>query len=192
MNEEEAANEYRIFKEQLAEQQDVWERTTPLHLEYMQGSRTYGEVAVKSSLVLNGGALLAFPAYIAALGNPGDSLPVGLISTSATLFVVGIIAGAFTALLAYLNFQMHSVIVQVERDQEIEKIEADYDILTQHRLKKRREANRVWAEGISMRYNKYVDITFWTAVLLGCTAYVLFVAGAYFAGKAMVAITTGT
>jgi hypothetical protein len=83
-----------------------WKTTVGHHFELASKSTdrqiAYGSLALKSAYVLNGGGLLALPAF-AQIFKVNDVVTASLFDAGA-LFICGIVAAALSTLGSYLNF----------------------------------------------------------------------------------------
>lgn len=179
------------FKRQLSEQQDVWNRTNPEFVEYIASSRDYGVSGLKSVIILNGGALLAFPVYIATLKTEGHDLPVSLIAFAAILFVIGVMLGACSHFGAYLNYNWAAVSLAQTRNKKLLEIEADHDLLTSNTLLPRRKTEYDFYNEQISRYDKLVRISRYITLSLAIAAYLSFFVGSIFALLAMLDVAPG-
>ena len=166
------------------ETQDVHTRSIPQKMEFNKIAADFGLLIVKSALVLNGGALLALPAYISAI-NAEPQADAELLYTSAACFIGGIILATLTAYCAYLNFLSHAGIVESQSESEIIEIEEDYDITHQHRLAPHRKVSRDELQKWTGIHTKIANCTVLLAQIFGLATYVLFIVGCYYGGRVM-------
>jgi len=169
-----------------AEWDSVRKRGADAFLAYQQLSAGYAMMAVRSSLLLNGGAMFAGLAFMGALARDGNENPfsVGFIVASAC-FVLGIISAASSALAAYFNYQSFSQAAIFDSDQKalkkcIEFFPGDYSDI--------QEAvdhdNAFWDEQISKSQDE-ISLTFKIGVGAGVTSYIFFMIGCIVVGGTM-------
>ena len=72
-----------------------------LRLNY-EGAIKFAEAGIKSSFALNGGGLIALPAFIALFKIDPEFASVWIIAAG-TMFIVGLISAAVTSFLGYLS-----------------------------------------------------------------------------------------
>ncbi|WP_147303787.1 hypothetical protein [Parvularcula marina] len=156
---------------------------------YEAASHQYGTIAVKNAYILNGGALVIFPAFLAAVQESGAFIPAKDILWAAGFYISGIIFASFAVLCGYLNFQWHSHKVQYERGRDLLLIKEYYDIDTYHRLKSYRDETLEWYKEKSEGSSKLIGRSFFVGVISGALSYVCFLPGTWFAGKAILMIS---
>ena len=88
----------------------------PIHEKYIQSraqSVAFATLGIRSMFLLNGGALLVFPAFAKLLGT-GFVEQMGWAQWSIGCFVVGLITIALTTVLAYLSSDLRSMALEYE------------------------------------------------------------------------------
>lgn len=81
-----------------------------IHLEVVKAVGRFGEIALKSSLLINGGAAVAFLAFIGTIWNSsgGESSEIINLSRPLMLFVSGVLSGALACGTAYLAQSLYA------------------------------------------------------------------------------------
>jgi len=140
----------------------------------------FAEAAVKAAFLLNGGGLLAIPAFWAMVPNTiaenGEAASQKLIEIQAMietseLFVCGLIAAAFATILAYANFSIAAA-------QNTNQITAVVDGLNQKYSPQQGLARAQWSKGWACLYGVGFNTTFVAALLSWVATYAFFYRGA--------------
>ena len=165
------------FELQRAEKKEVWDRTNPFFLGFLQASASYGQLATRSALLLNGGALFALPPFAAAMSGTTNVGPT--LIQPASCFVVGIVTAALCAYAAYWNFQYNIAQLGEMVAKEMSEIEEGYDDTYKHRLQKSRaDFQQERTRGIT-KFGRRISLTLWFANAFGVFSYIAFVTGSW-------------
>lgn len=132
--------------------------------EFLGHSISYAQIAVKWAFLLNGGALIAFPGFVTALGDKGTNVDL-------FWFVFGLTAIALCALVAYINFQCLAQIQYGEASKMKWEIS---DNPEEEIIKAKLEADREIE-----RLNGRVSLTYGLGIFTGCASYLLFCIGCF-------------
>lgn len=147
----------------------------------------FAKVAIQTTFLLNGGALIAFPAFAQLVGT-GFRDHVGWALTSITGFVLGLVFIAVTALLAYLSMEAdaeavlqleESVKARLNQSQVADEKKPKYD-----KLYEEAEAGREKRYAHAMRFRTW-------AVGLGIASMLAFTFGAFSAAFVLSAASPG-
>jgi len=174
------------WEQRWKETQDVHQRINGQLTDLLKISADFGLLIVRSAIVLNGGALLALPAYFSAVKN-AELLNSTELLTAAVWFIVGIILAILTSYCGYVNFQANAHVLMAEREKEILEIEEGYDTTHKHRLAKDRKFTREYWQKSEEKGTKFVNWTLWLAQIFGFGSYIAFIVGSYCGGLAMTA-----
>jgi len=178
------ADEKTPFELVQAKKQEVWERISPQILAHLNASAGYGQLAVRSAMLLNGGALFAFPAFISSTGKLAI-ISDTLVLLSGGSFIAGIVFAAICSYLAYLNFQFNVFSLDWQRLKEFSEIEEGYDYTSKHRMKKDRAEYRNELDAGITKFEKRVWWTMLIGNISGILSYLTFIIGCFLAGVAL-------
>jgi len=173
------------WRQAQAEKKDIFDTYHPVFLALIRASIDYGQLAVRSSFILNGGALLAMPAYLARAGAVVAENNVYGIILAAACYIAGIIFAALCSYAAFFNFERNAYQVEWEILKKISEIEENYDGVAFHRMKDVREDYRNKLEAGIKRFGWWAHATTWISHIFGVFSYIAFVFGCFFAGKVM-------
>jgi hypothetical protein len=136
-------------------------------------SAAYGQLALKSAFMLNGGALIAFPAYV----QFWNTLPKEFVGLSVVLFVAGLVLAALAAFLAYANWGFGSDKYGLIRAQgeagAAQAARASFSLVPDP---KETEENSKREKQIRVCHVKIV-ISLWATSISGVLSYAAFAAG---------------
>ncbi|WP_143027128.1 hypothetical protein [Rhodospira trueperi] len=132
--------------------------------EFMGHSISYAQIAVRWAFMLNGGALIAFPGFVTALGNKGTEIDL-------SWFVAGLASIALCALIAYINFQCLAQMQYNEANKMRWIISGSADEVIKE------EQSQI--ENENERLNGRVALTYGLGILTGCASYLLFCTGCF-------------
>lgn len=167
------------------ETQDAYLRFNPRVIESQRLSAAYAQLAVRSALVLNGGALFVLPAYISTVSSTDESIPEITLLVAAAFFIAGILTAVLCAYFAYWNYTFHSWDHEYDLKKEIQEIKEGYDTTHQIRLEKARDRWHEDLDDLKAKNGKRINLTAWIGNALGVISYIAFVVGCYFGGRAM-------
>lgn len=164
----------------------IYSRSSGEYVAFHGISAAYGQLTVRSALLLNGGALFAMPAFFAAILGTDEARAVAdAIVLAAGLYVAGIIFAALCSALAYANYQAGAFQNLTEGYSEILDVQEQHDQTTFHRNKEWRDNYRTENKRRLRFLDRFLRWTTWIAVVLGACSYVCFVAASYRAGVAL-------
>jgi hypothetical protein len=173
------------FQLSLDEKKQVWDYSNARYLAAFSALVSYGQLAVRSAFLLNGGILFALPTFIIAVRSGSvQTDPANLIVPSA-LFATGVLFAALTCLSAYYNFQYNLFGIESERLREFSSIEEGYDLDSVHRLKKSRKDYRASLDKDISNFESVVKWTVRTGIGFALASYLCFFGGCYFTAIAM-------
>ncbi|MGQ2927410.1 MAG: hypothetical protein ACT6RL_14965 [Neoaquamicrobium sediminum] len=173
------------YQLELDEKKVVWDSINSRFNGYISASVSYGLAATRSAFLLNGGILFALPAYVSATRGDASTIVTSNITWAAGCYVVGVLFAALVCLVAYLNFQWHAHNVEMERLTEFSKIEEGYDETYAHRLRESRERYREQLNKITASLEGRINLTAKLGVACALCSYIAFIAGCFFAARAM-------
>jgi hypothetical protein len=148
-----------------------------------EASYSFAKVAVQSAFLINGGALVAAPAYLAAISPLGVTLAA--VTPSFICFVVGIFFAATCAYAAYINFQAVAFVDMHQRDMEVLAASEKYTPQFLHRMKVPRDAYRKVYERKAKRAERLAGLTLALGNVFGLASFASFVAGCFFLARTL-------
>jgi len=151
---------------------------------YIAGSIQFATILVANLMIMNGGALLAFPAYLNGT-KEGAPIRTDMIVSSATWFVVGIVLAAIAGYSAYLNFQFHARSRILESYKENIGVDEAHDAEPSQGLLNWRVTTKGDLDRRLGRSEMWINSTFWVGQSSGIGSLVSFVAGCYYARQAI-------
>ena len=151
---------------------------------YADGSIHIAGILIANLMLLNGGALFVFPAYIGAKSDAAI-MPTSLIANSATAFVIGIVFSAMCGYFAYLNYQFNASSRIVASHKRIIELQQEGDLTTKHRRAEWYADTIVKLTKNETKWDSYVSYTFWLGQVTGILSLITFVIGCYLARVAM-------
>jgi len=137
---------------------------------YQNSMFEYGILALKNSIILNGGALITIPAYTTILSNFSNKT----LNVSAIFFVAGLISSMLAMYMAHLNFSFlvdHTQWEKYRRRQELELIYFEKVLSAE---KSPEDVDRLIS-----RINMKTSFTYWIAHFLGASGVICFAIGGY-------------
>lgn len=163
-----------------------WEVDVRPHQELLLRSvdmgHAYAKMTIQTIFWLNGGALIAFPAF-AKLAGAEFSAHLTRALTSIGCFVLGLVLITVTALLAYFTCVTESTMTAAHRE---------HAKLLHHLGRDSEEKNGKWKEGmaaatkIANTHQRRAFRLQWAAIASGMLSLLAFVAGACVAGTVLV------
>lgn len=151
---------------------------------FITGSIQFATILVANLMILNGGALLVFPAYINSIKD-GSPFRPDMILSATTAFVAGIVLAAAAGYSAYINFNLHAQVRLLEMYIRRVELEEEFDDVSFHRLSKYRAQSKSELRADKDKTNCWIVVTFWAGNTFGIGSIVAFVVGCYFARQAM-------
>jgi hypothetical protein len=183
-----ATNQHDSSEEAAKQISSIEDRAASYFLSLHAISGDYGQLAVRSALVLNGGAIFAMPAFFAAIQSESEiHQSLNGIVFSATTYVLGIIASALCSFVAYANYQAAAEEFMEEAQLQILEIQERFDDVTFHRNQPWRALNREEKRKRISLLSKFGSWTTWIGVGLGFSAYFLFCLGCFIAARTLLA-----
>lgn len=172
-------------EQERAEKKLLLDAVNPRFEAMLAHSVAYGQIAVRSSFLLNGGILFVLPTYVAAIGGVDSEDSRICLIASASFFVFGIICSALVCFSAFLNFQWNIDSLEAERAQALAEIEELFD--DTGNKEKSNEREKIYHESISMRENnvRKTRVSFVISMALTAASYACFVVGCALAGLAI-------
>lgn len=169
-----------------AEWDSIRKRGSEASMAYQQLSAGYAMMAVRSSLLLNGGAMFAGLAFIGALARNGNDSPfsVGFIVASAC-FVLGILSAASCALAAYFNYQSFSNYEIYDSEQKALKKCIEFYPGDFADIKEAVDQDNSFWDKQSRKSESEIALTFKIGVGTGVASYVFFMIGCVVVGGTM-------
>lgn len=163
-------------------------RANSIYITMHNISASYAQLAVRSAILLNGGALFAMPAFFAAIMGKevAEAIVVSAMVKAGALFIAGIVAAAVCCLIAYIDYQLNAESERGEAHLETQNLFEKYDADTFHRMKKDREEYRTEMKTFLQRISKWNSRTSQLGLLSGILSYVFFCWASYIAGMAII------
>ena len=171
----------------IADSKIVWDRTVPLEVEYMANATQFSSLVVRSAFLLNGGALVIFPTFLAALKDNPESIDEKLVMTAALFLIVGILFAAFCSWLAYMNYNWTVHRVSYERGRDLLLIDEYHDVATFHSKRDYRDRTLLWYKERLVRNSRLTEWSFYVSNVSGIFSYLFFFIGAYYSGRSIFA-----
>lgn len=134
----------------------------------------YAQLSIRSGIIINGGALLAIPAFRALFENTSETSTDPLI-TAAIWFVAGLASNIACAIACHINFRYLSVVYLHYRAQSVSNLQHAYGLVQDDGSL---EEKQIKTETQLTGNNRKVSLSFWVSWLLGTGAMVGFVGGA--------------
>ncbi|GAB2206053.1 hypothetical protein ROS1_28690 [Roseibium sp. ROS1] len=172
-----------VFNLHVTEIGAVLDRGNAKYIASLQLAAAYGQIALRSALVLNGGALFAGLAFMGAIakGDSLQSISTGFFAASAC-FVFGIFGAALGSFAAYKNF-IHGA-EWIVFDTEIEATEKSKKYFSSYYMENREEYENTQLKNTNKRddVGKKLDQTALFSTVLGISSYIFFTVGCIVVG----------
>lgn len=144
----------------------------------MSMGTTFSSLLLRTSITLNGGALVAMPVYFSALGRFTDTFSDD-ITHSAAIFVLGIITACFGAYFGYLNNIGMANSLSKQSQIEMNNMTSELfmgvdDDLVDYIKKDTDELEKKLGTKINP-----VSLTFWFGNIFGIISYIFFTYGCF-------------
>ena len=146
---------------------------------YKKSANEYGQLGIRSIMLLNGGALFALPAYMAA-SNASAELVSGIF-LGAFYFLISLIFGGLACLLIYVNFQWNATSSYADRQRKYttERMWAYAEI--DGKADRYKESIEYW-QNMYDRYQRRVEVSYYVSIGVCIVMLFLFVAGCLICG----------
>ncbi|MCR9060610.1 MAG: hypothetical protein NXI02_24960 [Rhodobacteraceae bacterium] len=169
-----------------AEIEAIRKRGHDAHMAYRGLSATFSSMAIRSALLLNGGAMFAGLAFIGALARSDseESVAGGFIAAS-VCFIFGIATAALAAFMAYENYEAQSDHEQCTSHKDVLNMSVKF-FPEDHKngMDKVDADNKHWDKEIDFHENKIVKTQRW-AIRYGIASYLFFIAACIIVGETM-------
>ena len=162
------------FEKQRMIEQQIHATYGPRIVALESASFDVAKLAIQSAFLVNGGALVAVPAYLALAPS---KLTVADLAPSFISFVLGIILAAICAYCAYANYQAVSLGDMNQRDTKLLELSEQFTPEYFHRMKTARDEYRNYLEGRAKFGQRFANVTLWTANVTGWLSYIAFAVG---------------
>ena len=163
--------------EKLAEQQAV---------AYSNASVQFSSIIVANLMIINSGALFAFPAYLSKIVTINPTLVEATVSASAA-FVVGVVCATLCGYVAYLNYGMLKFDAYRESYKEIIELKYPLSSGLSEELRNWRTETLANLNKKASRSRCYINATLWAGQIFGLSSLLAFVIGCYLAKAALFA-----
>lgn len=128
-----------------------WEADNALETEFMKVAATSGQVAMKSAILINGGAAVAMLAFIGHALSSDVCIDIKILTKSMSFFTIGVFLGAIATGTTYITNILYQFSFRSYREKKVET---------------------------SAKYGKISKIFFILSILLVIPTYILFLKGA--------------
>ncbi|MAL73359.1 MAG: hypothetical protein CMM62_00085 [Rhodospirillaceae bacterium] len=142
--------------------------------QYVELGAAYAQIGLKWSYLLNGGALIALPAYLSSVSKDNAFLQVSPLSIkiAAIGYVVGLVLSGLCSLLAYLNYGAFKN--ECLATASLRAWEMNNTFYNEQTSEKDFKAGVDSAEKLVQSANRMKDKTYLTSVFSVCGAYIAF------------------